>query len=329
MKKVVNNIVDDMLEVKTNSFLSKEENIKKLMFLEQVQKMANKDNYGDEMIDFTAMTIKEKTPFGWMRTMAMATETMINGRWDYWLDIRTTQQVENKHIPQLNFRHGYEPECKPVTDMIKDCLKFLAWKVNGYKALELFMDWLLYGWGCSMVKVMPAEITDDINDYWYKHFKTQYMFAVPSDYFVKCASEIYGNGKFNITAFYPTPSHVVQFMVAMAYNEEDKENNKYMSVCEPCMGSGIMLLYQSNHSLRLYGQDIDPLMCKIASVNGYLYMPWLVEGDPVTDKLLSDMHKKYKSTGSSIIDAEWTDMDMDNLSHIKCTESDLELLEAL
>ena len=38
------------------------------------------------------------------------------------------------------------------------------------------------------------------------------------------------------------------------------------TVNDPCVGSGRLLLHASNISLRLYGQDIDPLavaMCKI------------------------------------------------------------------
>lgn len=178
--------------------------------------------------------------------------------------------------------------------MIKDCLNYMGRKgIYGYKALECFIDWLLFAFGSPICNKLPIDITDDINDYWYRNFKPQYMYLYPSDYFVSVASEIYSGKAFNANAFYPTPAHVVQLMVEMVYNEADTERNKYASVVEPCMGSGIMLLYQSNKSLRLYGQDIDQLMCKIATVNGYLYVPWMVEGDPETDKLLADMHDKY------------------------------------
>ena len=36
-----------------------------------------------------------------------------------------------------------------------------------------------------------------------------------------------------------------------------------------------MLLHASNHSLRLFGQDIDPLAVAMCQVNGALYAPWL------------------------------------------------------
>ena len=37
-----------------------------------------------------------------------------------------------------------------------------------------------------------------------------------------------------------------------------------------------MLLHASNFSLRLYGQDIDPLVVAVCKVNGALYAPWIV-----------------------------------------------------
>ena len=37
-----------------------------------------------------------------------------------------------------------------------------------------------------------------------------------------------------------------------------------------------MLLYASNYSLNLYGVDISHLLTKIAKVNGFIYVPWLV-----------------------------------------------------
>ena len=44
---------------------------------------------------------------------------------------------------------------------------------------------------------------------------------------------------------------------------------------DPCCGTGIMLLYASNHSLNLYGNDISPLLVKMAKINAFIYIPWL------------------------------------------------------
>ena len=44
---------------------------------------------------------------------------------------------------------------------------------------------------------------------------------------------------------------------------------------DPCCGTGIMLLYASNHSLNLYGNDISLLLVKMAKINAFIYIPWL------------------------------------------------------
>lgn len=291
-KKNIYDKLESKLKNITEGFFNTPGNIDKYSEMIQVMKISNINNFGTAYPDFEKLTIKEKIFHGWMRPVAMASELVINGRWDYWTNIRITHEVENKPIPKLNF-HCYDEEFKLVSEMIKDCLSAVKHS-NGYKSLELFIDWLLYAWGSPLVKVMPPEITDELSDYWYRNFKAQYMFAVPGDYFVKCASELYSKSSFNSNAFFPTPAPVVDMMTKMLFGD-NHEKNKYSSVNEPCCGSGIMLLYASNYSLRLTGQDIDPLMCKISNLNGYFFVPWLVETDEATDKLLNNMYKKYSA----------------------------------
>lgn len=52
-------------------------------------------------------------------------------------------------------------------------------------------------------------------------------------------------------------------------------DSRTLSVCDPCVGSGRMLLHASNVSLCLFGQDIDPLAVAMCKINGALYAPWL------------------------------------------------------
>ncbi len=46
----------------------------------------------------------------------------------------------------------------------------------------------------------------------------------------------------------------------------------------PCVGCGSLLLPASNHSLRLFALDLNPLMVKLALVNLWLYAPWGATG---------------------------------------------------
>lgn len=57
---------------------------------------------------------------------------------------------------------------------------------------------------------------------------------------------------------------------------KDGEDLKSKKVCDPCAGTGRMLMYASNHSLFLYGADIDSVCVMATKVNGFLYMPWMV-----------------------------------------------------
>jgi len=61
-------------------------------------------------------------------------------------------------------------------------------------------------------------------------------------------------------------------MAQMVYGQGDQ---RATTVCDCCLGTGRMLLAASNYSMRLYGQDIDGLVLKIAKINGALYAPWL------------------------------------------------------
>lgn len=150
--------------------------------------------------------------------------------------------------------------------MLKTCLKGLKPGFqDNYRHFADFVDWLLYSWESPLVKKLSPSIDTETQEYWYKHFNADLMFLFPSDYFVGIASDLYSGKGFNTNMFYPTPANVVEAMVKMAYGHINPEEAKYMAVYEPCCGSGIMLLYQSNYSLRLAGQDISLLMTKITT----------------------------------------------------------------
>ncbi|MCG8541873.1 MAG: hypothetical protein MJA82_18320 [Clostridia bacterium] len=238
--------------------------------------------------------IKDKTYHGWLRPILISSDALINGRWSYWLDIRTTQKVEGKPIPQLNFHHPYDEKFRFVSKMIEKCLNPpLNMSFGGYQTFLLFVDWLLYGWGSPLVKEFPSQIDDSLNEYWYKNFQGDLMLMFPADYFMNIASEMYGGKGFNSNQFYPTPSVIVEFMVDILMSGAGREAAKYAKKVEPCCGSGIMLLYMSNWILRLQAVDIDLLMIKLTHLNGYFYIPWLMGTDDKTNSLLENMYIKY------------------------------------
>ncbi len=112
------------------------------------------------------------------------------------------------------------------------------------------------------------------------------MLLWPHDYFgdLLCESS-YGKQQ----GFYPTPHHICEFMTQMVCDE--KLDIRTETVLDPCVGTGRMLLHASNHSLRLFGMDIDSTLCKATLVNGYCYAPWMVRPIPWLDERIGRVGK--------------------------------------
>jgi hypothetical protein len=73
------------------------------------------------------------------------------------------------------------------------------------------------------------------------------------------------------TGFFSTPMDICEMMAFMTFGVGDPEVTKLQTVCDPCCGTGSLLLAVSNYSLRLYGSDIVPDLCLCAELNGWLW----------------------------------------------------------
>lgn len=261
----------------------------------QIFTMAQKKLYGENP-NWDSMTLEQKMPHGWIRPSFILTETMINGRWKFWIDFRACCQfgkgkeyIEHRSIPQINFLStGISDNI--AKEMLYICLREApgAYAHSAYEMLELFVDWLLYSFGCSEVKELPGKITPEMREFWYKEFRPQLLLMYPDDYLGDIAAD---NRVAKSSAYFPTPMNIVEFMTKMSM--DNSKANKYNIVNDPCLGSGRMLLSASNYSLRLYGQDINLLIHKVSLVNAYLYVPWAVEMDDNSEKVLEELRKKY------------------------------------
>ena len=124
-------------------------------------------------------------------------------------------------------------------------------------------------WSRSMPKGPAARLLEIFN--------LETLLAYPYDFFGDILAE---NQHGRRAGFFPTPMNVVKAMVRMAISDDDA---RAKTVCDPCVGTGRMLLVASNYSYRLYGADIDGTVIKATLVNGYLYAPWLVKPFPFLD----------------------------------------------
>ncbi|MBN2129047.1 MAG: SAM-dependent DNA methyltransferase, partial [Sedimentisphaerales bacterium] len=152
-----------------------------------------------------------------------------------------------------------------------------------------FVRWLLHGFGRRGLEEDVERIPEDVRDKWYTEFNLAYLLAVPADW---SAWLLQGGPRWmkqkgarwaKSSGFFSTPMNVGKMMAQMLFLGE--EDARLKTVCDPCCGTGSLLLLASNHSLRLYGQDVVYDLCLCAEINGWLYAPWLVCMPPLVSTM--------------------------------------------
>ena len=205
---------------------------------------------------------------GWLLPYLLKLDQIFFGRWDYWLKIIESDKIPKGPIPQIPFKAAEEYAERLVQKNIKECLDRGARELSD--SLGLFVDWIM--WGLGKEEEFPR-ISAELDDFWYRRFNMGLFYKEPADHWGKIAME--SMGKNNGHGFFPTPANVVKMITEMTFSGQSQEKLKRSSVMDPCCGTGIMLLYASNHSLNIYGNDISPLLVKMAKINAFIYIPWL------------------------------------------------------
>ena len=206
---------------------------------------------------------------GWLIPYLLGLDDMFYKRWIYWTRICMSNKVPDEPIPVIRFKPTYEYKEKLVSKNLRKCLDHARCSSN---ALHNFADWILWGFGRGN-NLFPS-IDEGIDDYWYRTFNLGLFYKEPADHFSELASDYMG--RTNKLGFFATPSHVVEMMTLMTFGGKPEHKHKTMSVCDPCLGTGNMLLHASNYSMNLYGNDISLLLTKLATINAFIYMPWVV-----------------------------------------------------
>jgi len=189
------------------------------------------------------------------------------GRWLWWLHCLEKGEVSGE-IPRIEFGSDNAGQllARRHLELLVGRLERKSW--SGARLLIQWLSWSL-GFG-----EYPPEIDEEDHMYLYKNFKAGYLQKAPYDYFGDILSD--RKGKYNPTAFFPTPHHLVEMITQMNMDSADQGKGIFKTVMDPCAGTSRMLLHASNYSVFLYGQDIDPTVVSASMVNGCLYAPWLV-----------------------------------------------------
>lgn len=224
---------------------------------------------------------KKPLSHGWMLPYLIAADDFTWKRWGHWYDLMQAGEILGDAIPQIQWcSHGH-PAARKMVENALDCItRHGGWKGwSSWSYFNYLMEWLLFAFGHPGHNEEPQEPSgaEGASHRLYQVFNLETLLAYPYDFLGDILAE---NQHGRHAGFFPTPMSVVEAMVRMTIADEDARTK---TVCDPCVGTGRMLLVASNYSYRLYGADIDGTVIKSTLVNGYLYAPWLVKPFPFLD----------------------------------------------
>jgi len=227
--------------------------------------------------------VKTQKPLahGWLLPYLLATDDFTWKRWTHWYELVLARRVIGEAIPQIEWGTHANPAARK---MLEDSLNAITLhgRWQGWSSWSYFiylMDRLLYAFGHPGHCEEPKEPAgaEGASSRLFQVFNLETLLAYPYDFFGDILAE---NQHGRRSGFFTTPMPVVEAMVRITFLDDEA---RMKTVCDPCVGTGRMLLAASNYSYRLYGADIDGTVIKATLVNGYLYAPWLVKPFPFLD----------------------------------------------
>lgn len=200
-------------------------------------------------------------------------------RWSYFLG------GMDGPIPQITFQGEGDKDRRNINSMMSDLLRHGVHSMHRseWEVFVQFTRWLSFGLGLADANDLydVRRIPEKTQEFWYRTFNVQPFLESPADHFGRYICGTRSSGRsWNPHAFFPTPQPVCKMMAQIAFHDMHQGDDydplkKWMSVMEPCSGTGRMLLEASNYSLNLSGMDIDPLMVRICNIYGAIYAPWM------------------------------------------------------
>lgn len=210
--------------------------------------------------------ILERIKPGWIIPYLVRLDNMFSKRWNYWLRTIEAKKILDDPIPKIDWLQFPD---KITLKNLNDCID-LAYNRTGQQSFNLFIQWLLYGFGDKSIQELPSNLDSKVSIEWYKLFNLGLFLQNPYDYFGDYIAVYLGKGNYH--GFYPTPMTVSIMMANMTMDITAKTK----SVMDPCVGTGRLLLVASNYSLDLYGVDINYDIVNACKVNLWFYVPWVI-----------------------------------------------------
>ena len=181
---------------------------------------------------------------------------------------RTIQagKILNEPIPKINFVGEGSREAAEGTKMLGNLVRTVEQRTGYSRGIEQLCEWLAFGLGAAHE---PSKLDDEIQEQLYRQFDVSRWLLRPTDYIGQYLAEV-GHAKGG--GFFPTPMNVCVMMAEMTHGHAGRSITD--TVCDPCVGTGRLLLASSNYALRLFGVDINHLCVLATKINLALYAPW-------------------------------------------------------
>lgn len=234
----------------------------------------------------TAEHVRQRTakPM-WLLPHIQLIDSALSGRWPWWIERLLQGELGDHQIPQINFRPfpsrrrceypRFEKEVGSGADILKQFLGAIEHARMEGQSVYRVLQWFLYGLETGVER---PQFSDDLEIRLYQDGVQALcrMMAIPGDWGADVMAEVVGGGNSN-TGWFPTPGSIAQVMYQMTVC--DGRDTRAWSMHDPCVGTGVFLLYGSNHCLDLTASDIDPTMVAWTKLQSYLFAPWAVYGD--------------------------------------------------
>jgi len=234
-------------------------------------------------------TVERDLKHGWLVPVLLRLDEWLWQRWDYWYECCcNVGRLPNTPIPRIEFIGSPHSGTRKMLEASLNCIPgHGSWQTWGnWQYVNYLFDWLLFAFGHPGHKDLPPEPSGcaGASNRLYQVMNLDALLLWPYDYWGDILGDnFYGRKQ----GFYATPHSICEVMTRMVFDEAKDYRRETMM--DPCIGTGRFPLYASNYTLRLYGMDIDPVLCKAALVNGYLYAPWMVRPIPWLDPELTQV----------------------------------------
>lgn len=190
------------------------------------------------------------------------------GRSRWWIPHYFQNKVPDTPIPQIDWLAAAgRPERQQALKLLTNAI--------AYGSLEKFLSFILYGLGDSREEYWKTGYPDEVNR-WEKALDEAFpiMYAFPWPYFTDLIEQNSSKGFKDVHGFFATPMQITEMMCKLAMI--DGSNAIDATVCEPCVGTGNMLLAASNYSINLYGMDRCKTVLMGCLIHMHMYVPWAI-----------------------------------------------------